>query len=237
MQAGLRRQEDARRTFVATASHELRTPLASLQGTLELLKEDLGEADPDINDARAQVASAHEQAKRLTALSVDLLDLTRIDADVPMRREPVELGEVAQAVAAEFAVRGHETGVDVDLHRPGPLWASGDPGAIARVLRILIDNAMRYAPPDSAVSIDVFADDGAVGAAVSDRGPGVPDDERGIVFERFRRGRSPAGGGFGLGLAIGRELARRMDGTLELANGAGPGARFELRLPGIPDGG
>ncbi len=237
MQAGLRRQEDARRTFVATASHELRTPLASLQGTLELLKEDLGDADPDIDDARAQVTSAHEQAMRLTALSVDLLDLTRIDADVPMRREPVELGEVAQAVAAEFAIRGHDTGVGLDLHRPGPLWASGDPGAIARVLRILIDNAMRYAPRDSAVSIDVFSDNGAVGAAVSDRGPGVPDDERGIVFERFRRGRSPAGGGFGLGLAIGRELARRMDGTLELANGAEPGARFELRLPGAPDGG
>src|SRR5262249_38391286 len=142
MQQGLRRQEDARRTFVATASHELRTPLASLQGTLELLQEDLAEADPDIDDARAQVGSAYEQAKRLTALSVDLLDLTRIDADVPMRREPVELGEVAQAVAAEFKVRGNETGVDLDLHRPGPLWASGDPGAIARVLRILIDNAM-----------------------------------------------------------------------------------------------
>jgi signal transduction histidine kinase len=236
MQDGLRRQENARRTFVATASHELRTPLASLQGTLELLEEDLGDESPDIDDARAQVASAHQQAKRLTALSVDLLDLTRLDADVPLRSEPVELGEVAQAVAAEFAVRGHDSGVALALDRPGPLWCSGDPGAIARVLRILIDNAMRYAPRDSAVAIDVFSDNGQVGAAVSDRGPGVPSDEHQIVFERFRRGRSPAGGGFGLGLAIGRELAQRMDGTLELV-GDGSGARFELRLPGAPDGG
>lgn len=237
MQDGLRRQENARRTFVATASHELRTPLASLQGTLELLEEDLAEANPDIDDARAQVASAHEQAKRLTALSVDLLDLTRLDADVPLRTEPVELGEVAQAVAAEFAVRGQDSGVALALDRPGPLWCSGDPGAIARVLRILIDNAMRYAPRDSQVAIDVFSDDGQVGAAVSDGGPGVPADERQIVFERFRRGRSPAGGGFGLGLAIGRELAQRMDGTLDLVPADGSGARFELRLPSAPDGG
>jgi signal transduction histidine kinase len=237
MQDGLRRQENARRTFVATASHELRTPLASLQGTLELLEEDLAEADPDIDDARAQVASAHEQAKRLTALSVDLLDLTRLDADVPLRSEPVELGEIAQAVAAEFTVRGQDRGVALALDRPGPLWCSGDPGAIARVLRILIDNAMRYAPRDSAVAIDVFADDGQVGAAVSDHGPGVPADESQIVFERFRRGRTPAGGGFGLGLAIGRELALRMDGTLELVTPVGPGARFELRLPGASDDG
>jgi signal transduction histidine kinase len=237
MQDGLRRQENARRTFVATASHELRTPLASLQGTLELLEEDLAEDSPDIADAHAQVASAHEQAKRLTALSVDLLDLTRLDADVPLRTEPVELGEVAQAVAAEFAVRGHDSGVALALDRPGPLWCSGDPGAIARVLRILIDNAMRYAPRDSAVAIDVFSDNGKVGAAVSDRGPGVPADESLIVFERFRRGRSPAGGGFGLGLAIGRELAQRMDGTLELVAADGPGARFELRLPSAADGG
>ncbi len=237
MQDGLRRQENARRTFVATASHELRTPLASLQGTLELLHEDLGDEDPDLDDARAQVASAHEQAKRLTALSVDLLDLTRLDADVPLRTEPVELGEVAQAVAAEFAVRGNETGVALALDRPGPLWASGDPGAIARVLRILIDNAMRYAPRDTAVAVDVFTDNGDVVAAICDGGPGVPADERQIVFERFRRGRSPAGGGFGLGLAIGRELAQRMDGTLELVAGDEPGARFELRLPGAADGG
>jgi signal transduction histidine kinase len=236
MQEGLRRQEEARRTFVATASHELRTPLASLQGTLELLSDDLGDAQPDLDDARQQVASAHEQAKRLTRLSVDLLDLTRLDADVPMREEPVELGEVAQAVAAEFAVRGHEHGIELQVARPGPLWAQGDPGAIARVLRILIDNAMRFAPRDSGVQIAVFAEGELACAAVSDDGPGVPEDERQIVFERFRRGRAPSGGGFGLGLAIGRELAQRMRGTLELADGRNPGARFELRLPGAPDG-
>jgi signal transduction histidine kinase len=235
MQDGLRRQEDARRTFVATASHELRTPLASLQGTLELLGDDLRDEHPDLDDARQQVASAHEQAKRLTGLSVDLLDLTRLDADLPMRAEPVELGEIAQAVAAEFAVRGHERGIELHVTRPGPLWAQGDPGAIARVLRILIDNAMRFAPRDSAVEIAVSGEGPYVSATVSDHGPGVADDERQIVFERFRRGRTPGGGGFGLGLAIGRELAQRMRGTLELVARESPGARFELRLPGAAD--
>jgi signal transduction histidine kinase len=236
MQEGLRRQEDARRTFVATASHELRTPLASLQGTLELLGDDLHDDHPDLDDARRQVASAHEQAKRLTSLSVDLLDLTRLDADVALRVEAVELGEIAQAVAAEFAVRGRERGVEVHLVRPEALWAQSDPGATARVLRILLDNAMRFAPGGSTVELAVFADGARACASVSDNGPGIADDERLTVFERFRRGRSPGGGGFGLGLAIGRELAHRMRGTLELVAGEPPGARFELRLPRAVEG-
>ena len=94
MQQQLRRQEEARRAFVATASHELRTPVASLDGLLELLDEDLQSGQPDLNDARTLLDRARGQSRRLGRLAADLLDLSRIDAQTDLRSEPVELGEL-----------------------------------------------------------------------------------------------------------------------------------------------
>ena len=106
MQQELRRQEAARRSFVATASHELRTPLTMLQGTMELLAEDLRDGAVDLADAQLQVERARRELRRLSSLAGELLDLSRLDASVPLRSEAVELGELARAVAAEFALRG-----------------------------------------------------------------------------------------------------------------------------------
>jgi signal transduction histidine kinase len=116
------------------------------------------------------------------------------------------------------------------LPAPEPCWARADPAACARVVRILIDNALRYAPEGEPIQIATARDGGRVTVEVADRGPGVPDDERERIFERFHRGRSAgAQSGFGLGLAIGRELAERMNGTLVLAD-SDVGARFRLTL-------
>ncbi|HTU95770.1 MAG TPA: HAMP domain-containing sensor histidine kinase [Solirubrobacteraceae bacterium] len=233
MQQRLRQQEEARRAFVSTASHELRTPLTSLDGMLELLREDLDDEHPDLEDARALVARAHAQARRLGRLAADLLDLSRIDAQVDLRSEPVELGELSRAVLAEFEV-GSERG---DIHSAldeldGAVWALGDPGSIAQILRILLDNAVRASPRGSAVRV-ILKRAPVVTISVSDEGPGVNPDERDAIFERFHRGRDTAGqAGFGLGLAIGRELAERMGGALYLEDRAAPGATFTLRLPG-----
>jgi signal transduction histidine kinase len=239
MQLRLHHQEEARRQFVATASHELRTPLASLQGMLELLDQDLNVDPPDLDDARDQVARAEAQSRRLATLAADLLDLTRLDADVELRAEPVELGELSRAVAAEFELRVATVGarIELELDETG-CWATGDPGSIARIVRILVDNALRFSPSDMPVSISTARRDDAVEVEVRDCGPGVGDDEREVIFERFRRGRGAAGeGGFGLGLAIGRGLAERMGGTLTLEP-SDRGARFVLRLPvsreGVP---
>jgi signal transduction histidine kinase len=144
----------------------------------------------------------------------------------------VELGEITRAVAAEFALAAAERRVDLEV-LPGPeaTWARADPAACARVVRILIDNALRYAPEGEPIEIATARAGGRVTVEVADRGPGVPDDERERIFERFHRGRSAgAQSGFGLGLAIGRELAERMNGTLVLA-GSDVGARFRLTLP------
>jgi signal transduction histidine kinase len=234
MQRELRRQEAARRSFVATASHELRTPLTSLQGTIELLEDDLRDGALDQADAQRQVASARRELRRLAALASELLDLSRLDAAVPLREEPVEVAELCRAVAAEFELRAIERAVELDITTPpGPCWGRGDPDAVARVVRILLDNALRHTPESSTIHVVPGYHGENATIAVADEGPGVVPEDRQRIFERFERGSAPSGeGGFGLGLAIGRELARRMGGELRLDEDApGPGARFVLELP------
>jgi signal transduction histidine kinase len=232
MQRRLHHQEEARRAFVATASHELRTPLASLDGMLELVDDDLRSGHPDLDDARELLERARAQSRRLGRLAADLLDLSRIDADVELRSEPVELGELSRAVMAEFELVSGERGVTAELDdSAGPVWALGDPGSVARIVRILLDNAVRVSTDGTEVAVRLANGDGAI-LSVCDQGPGVPADERELIFERFQRGRDTAGqAGFGLGLAIGRELAERMGGTLVLEDSDGPGAKFTLTLP------
>ena len=112
----------------------------------------------------------------------------------------------------------------------GQAWAQADPGSVARIVRILLDNALRVAPPGSMIRLRIGAG-GTPTIEVSDEGPGVHADERELIFERFQRGRRRSDeGGFGLGLAIGSELAQRMGGTLVLTDDGGPGATFRLTL-------
>jgi signal transduction histidine kinase len=241
MQARLRQQEGVRRAFVATASHELRTPLASLQAMLELLDQDLASEPPDLDDARPRVSAARTQSMRLTALANDLLELTRLDSNYALRTELVELGEICRAVIGEFEDRAADLRVALLLEGEDRRhWVLGDPDSIARVVRILIDNALTFSPNGERVAVSVSASGPIASVEVADAGPGVPPGERELIFERFKRGTAAAsrGGGFGLGLAIGRELAERMGGELQLRDAAA-GSRFSLLLPvaPFPDGG
>jgi signal transduction histidine kinase len=235
MQERLREQEQARRSFVATASHELRTPLTSLDGMLELLDDDLHSEHPDLEDARALLDRARAQSRRLGRLAADLLDLSRLDAKVDLRSEPVELGELSRAVMAEFELGTAERGIKIRLEDHGSaVWALGDPGSVARILRILLDNALRVSPAQSELLIELVTGPDAR-ISVRDQGPGVPPEDRDQIFRRFHRGRDTRGqAGFGLGLAIGRELAERMAGELKLDETEQPGASFTLRLPSAP---
>jgi signal transduction histidine kinase len=232
MQTQLQQQEEARRAFVATASHELRTPLTSLEGMLELLDDDLHSGDVDLDDTRALLRRARAQSRRLARLAADLLDLSRLDAQVELRSEPVELSELSRAVMAEFELGIAERGILPELDdSTGPVWALGDPGSVARILRILLDNAVRASPERSEIKVELRNGPVAV-MSVCDNGPGVPVEERDLIFERFKRGRVTTGqAGFGLGLAIGRELAERMGGELALDTTYPLGARFTLTLP------
>jgi signal transduction histidine kinase len=230
MQQRLREQEQARRAFVATASHELRTPLASLSVMMDMVVDDLRARPPDVAAAEAQATKAEAQVQRLASLAGELLDLSRVDARLPLRAEPVELSAVLESVAAELSVRLAEEGRTISLNGHGATWGLGDPGGVAQILRVLLDNALRHNPAGVHVTAHAERDGDTARVVVADDGPGVTPADRERIFERFARGAAATDGGFGLGLAIGRELARQMDGDLLLEPSA-RGARFVLRLP------
>src|SRR5262249_1107948 len=194
-------------------------------GMLELLRDDLAADPPDLDAALHQVTGLREHTRRLSALSAELLDLSRLDAGVELRHELIDAGEGARARAAGVPLPPGDPA-------PGPAWVIADPGALARIIRILVDNALRYTPPGGRVLVAVQGGDG-VEVIVSDDGPGVPAPQRDVIFERFRRG-DDAEAGFGLGLALGRELSERMGGRLELTESE-QGARFVVALQDAPD--
>jgi signal transduction histidine kinase len=188
----------------------------------------------DAASIAAELDHASAITGRISALAAQLLDLSRLDAGVPARSELIELRETCRAVIAEFAVRVAETDRRIELVPGDGLWAVADPDGVAQIVRVLLDNALRFAPPGTAVVVELTSDPSSCVIAVHDRGPGVPDAEHEQIFERFRRGTETGGeGGFGLGLAIARELARRMGGDVVLV-GDTDGARFELRLVPAP---
>jgi signal transduction histidine kinase len=131
---------------------------------------------------------------------------------------------------AELEVRLAEQGRDVGLDAAESIRALGDPGSVARIVRILLDNALRHTPARGGVRAETILRPGAVGIAIEDDGPGVAAADRERVFERFARGERAEPGGVGLGLAIARELARQMGGDL-LIEETRAGARFVLWLP------
>jgi signal transduction histidine kinase len=235
MQNRLREQEHARRSFVSTASHELRTPLSSLRVMLDLLRDDLEGDVPDIADAREQVQRADQQAERLAGLAADLLDLSRLDAGLPSRTELIDLSELTRAVAAEFDVRTNDSGHTLIVDSSVPISALGDPGYVAQIIRIMLDNAFRHGPPAGTVHVRLEPSDARPSVLVSDDGATIAGHDHARIFERFERGAvTDDAPGFGLGLAIGRELATRMDATLTLEDDAQTTFRLTLAAPAPP---
>jgi two-component system, OmpR family, sensor kinase len=226
MQAQLLQVDVARKEFIATASHELRTPIFSLAGFVELLQDE----DLDEETRREFLETMSEQVARLQKLSVDLLDLSRLDAgSMEVHPEPVDLSELARSVVNEFTPALVEHGTDLEMRLPnqGP-EALCDPVRVAQIMRILLDNALRHTPDGTQVTVGAARSNGTAGLTVIDSGPGLPNDSDTKVFERFYTG--DAARGAGLGLAIARELAERMHGRLRV-NSAARGTAFTLELP------
>jgi signal transduction histidine kinase len=214
MQRRLRGLDSARREFIANASHELRTPIASLGGFVELL-DDADEPDPETR--REFVRTMRGQVDRLTKLSTDLLDLSRLDAEaMSLRTEEFDLARAAEEAAGEFSAAAEQHGSTIGLAFEGPRkpLVQADRARTIQIMRILIDNALKHTPNGTEITLSIETAAGASRLSVTDDGPGIEPRARERVFERFYT--ADAVSGSGLGLAIARELARLMGGDVEL---------------------
>ena len=227
MQRQLARLDTARKQFIAQASHELRTPIFSLGGFLELLE------DEELDDeTRAQfLVQLRGQVERLRKLSTELLDLSRLESGaLELRPEPTDLRRLARDVAAEFtpAAQAHDAPVELHTGRE-PIEIDCDPERVAQVMRILLDNAFVHTPTGTSIRVSAERVGGHVTLEVADSGLGIRDSTMPHIFEPFYTS-ADGSRGAGLGLAIARELAERMQGELTVRSAPGRTA-FKLTLP------
>lgn len=219
-----RASDAATRRFLADASHELRTPIAALQASVETLLREQPER-PERDRLEAAVA---RDTERLGRLVNDLLGLARLEAHPA--RTAVDLLTLTRPLIDNAQSRAPDAAIT--LRADNNTTVPGDPDAIERVLRNLIDNALAAIQPAGRIDIDLRRVNGYVEACVIDDGPGVPEPQRQRIFERFVR-LDPNKPGHGLGLAIAQRIAHQHHGDLTCDN-ATQGASFTLRLPTQP---
>lgn len=225
-----RRLSRARRELIANVSHELKTPLTAVKGFLELLESD--HLTPAQRDEFLGLMS-HEVV-RLERLIAEQLELARLDSGaMPLDRQQVDLGELAEEVCASRRHLGELAGVDIAASLPPePVVIDADPARVEQILLILLDNALKHTPPGGKITVGVGAgrDDGTL--SVRDTGVGISYDAQEFIFDRFYRAdASREGQGAGLGLSIARGLAEAHGGEIEVRSAPGLGSVFTVRLP------
>jgi len=216
------------RTLMGAVSHDLRTPLA----TIKISASTLGNPDADIpvEERRELLALIDDQVDRLNRLVTNLLDMSRVQSGaLELRREPVAVVDLVGEAARGLGLAGHgRIAMEVDEDLP---LVDVDHLLIGQVLTNLLDNASRYAPVDTPISVSGrLRDDGRVEVAVADRGPGLRPDERATVFQMVT-GRRGSVGGSGVGLWIAKAFVEAHGEDIWVEDTAGPGARFCFTLP------
>lgn len=223
--------------FVATVSHELRTPLTSIRGSLGMLAAGVTGALPD--KARQLVTIAMENSERLVRLVNDILDSEKLRADkVEMNIRDMDLGPLVERAIRENEGFAGTYGVRLryaaDANVPR---VAGDSDRLLQVVTNLISNACKFSPQGGEVEVRLQNARGRVELSVSDRGPGVPEELRGRLFERFAQLDSSDArrrSGTGLGLSISRSIIQRLGGDIKYLARDGGGSTFYFHLPAAP---
>ncbi|PRH77444.1 two-component sensor histidine kinase [Streptomyces solincola] len=231
MTAALASSRDRQAQLIADAGHELRTPLTSLRTNIELLvrSEDTGRPLPPA-DRRDLLASVKAQMTELASLIGDLQELSRPDAVGQGRLEVVPLHEILATALDRVRLRaGPDLALTAD--RLDPWYVRAEPAALERALVNVLDNAVKFSPPDGAVEVALLHGE----LTVRDHGPGIPPDELPHVFERFWRSPSARSlPGSGLGLSIVARTVQQSGGAVRLSPASGGGTRAVITLPGAP---
>lgn len=227
----LEETEGRRREFLANVAHEIRTPVTSIRGYAETLASSAVDAE-----TRGEfLQTIHRNAVRIGRLVEDLLELEALQAGKsrPLAVEDVDLASIADLVSGTLQTRAGELGAHIDVAVDEGLVARGDPDALERIVLNLVDNALRHGGSGVRVRVSGERREGSAVVRVTDDGPGIADEHRTRIFERFHRGAGKGGhdgGGSGLGLAIARQLAQSMGGNLTLSSPTN-GTEFVLEIP------
>ncbi len=219
----------AQQRFVADASHELRAPLTAIQGNLELLA---NHTDMLETERQAALIEAQCEAARLARLVADLLALARADAGALIELRPVELDAIL--LNSLRSARQLSQGQVVAIAAFEPVQVLGNEDRLKQLLLILLDNALKYTPPDGRVTVELRRNDTAAEVKVQDTGEGIPADALPHVFERFYRAdpaRTRDPGGTGLGLPIALWIVQQHGGSIAFASQPGHGTTVTVTLP------
>ena len=230
--ATLRAGEAERATFVSTVAHELRTPLTGLRGYLDLILADQV-SDPDV--VREFLERSRGIVDSMTDLVGDLLDLSRLESGaIALDLEPFSIAEAAEDVIARLIPIALDRDVRLEHALPPKLRiATGDRRRVEQILTNLAANALKFTPAGGTVELIATFDGPVAIIVVRDDGSGIEAEDRSRIFERFHRlADHDRIAGTGLGLPIARDLARQMNGDLEVASVRGAGSAFVLVLPG-----
>jgi signal transduction histidine kinase len=226
----LRRLSALRADFVSLVSHELRSPMAAVIGAARTLQDRWRELSPE--QRASFLALISDETSRLATLIGDVLDTSRIEAGTfTYSFSDVDLAELVREAVSTVGLGQDEVGVVARTPDSVPR-VRGDRERLKQILLNLIENAVKYSPAGGQVDVNAWSDDGRVLVAVEDRGPGIPREQQGLIFEKF--GRANVGGGkpgSGLGLFIARSIAEAHGGTLSVRSAPGHGATFTLELP------
>lgn len=225
------RVDAVRRDFVANVSHELKTPV----GALSLLAEAVQSAPDDHEAVERFSARMLVESQRLTNLVNDLIDLSRLQSDDPLKDSKlVEIDHVIAEAVDSTKLIASSRDIDVVVGAPVDTFVQGDEGQLVMAIRNLLSNAVAYSPPGTRVAVAARVRGGVVEIDVTDQGIGIPDSEQSRIFERFYRvdpARSRQTGGTGLGLAIVKHVCVNHGGECTVWSVQGEGSTFTLRLP------
>jgi len=215
----------AMRRFISDASHQLKTPLAGLQTQTEMA---LREQDPEA--VRQSLTKVDISVRRTSRLAQQLLSHARA-AEPAGTFQDVDLAQIARDTVSMLITQAKNKEIDLGYEGDEHALMKGDPTLLGEMAINLTDNALRYSPPGTMVTLSV-AGGGSMSLTVDDEGPGIPEDKRDEVFERFVRLPGSAADGCGLGLAIVREIAVRHGGQAQLEPSPGGGLRVRVDFPG-----